>query len=105
MDTSRCLDTSSNIGMDTRYYLGSDNMNSDMDNMFCLDSYNNRMDHTPGPQRCLDSRRVCIHYPKPNREDARPVLDRLIVLSKLVLLAPTLAIAMTRQVLYSSYIT
>ncbi len=91
--------------MDTRYYLDSDNMNSDMDNMFCLDSYNNRKDRTPIPQRCSDNQRTCIHYPKPNREDARPVLDRLIVLSKLVLPASSLAIAMTRQVLYSSFIT
>jgi hypothetical protein len=105
MDTSRCLDTNSNIGMDTRYYLDSDNMDSDMDNMFCLDSYNNRKDRTPGSQRCLDSRRTCIHYPKPNWGDARPVLDCLIVLSKLMLPAPPLTIAITRQVLYSSYIT
>ncbi len=84
------------IGMDTRYYLDSGNRNLDMDDKFSLDNYNREMDRTYGRQCCLDNHRACIHYPKPNWEDARPVLDPPVVLSKLVLPATWLAIAITR---------
>ncbi len=64
---------------------GSSKMNSGMDNRFSPDSYNKQKDHIHSPIRWRDNQRACIHYQKPNWEEARPVLDYPIVLSKLVL--------------------